>query len=172
MTAYTYQVLMTRSRNDILDRAVCNELCVNFMPKLIPQKLYDENWQVTAAKDSPLWKLDEPERGMLKEQTIITLVNDQYDSVHRHCIKHRLGKRMIETNFLMTQLELVNAGLEIAILPPFVQKQLPPGVIMRDILKIPLSVPFYAIYSPQWSVLFSPGTIPNFQGTDTFSLIQ
>ncbi|MCI8455274.1 MAG: LysR family transcriptional regulator [Lachnospiraceae bacterium] len=166
MTAYTYQVLMTRYRNDILDLAVCNELCVNFMPKLIPQKLYDEAWQVAAAKDSPLWKLDEPERGLLKEQTVITLVNDQYDSVRSHCIKHRLGKRMIETNFLITQLELVNAGLGIAILPPFVQKQLPPGVVMRDILKIPFSVPFYAMFSPPWAVLFNPSTIQNFRGDD------
>ncbi|MPN63692.1 hypothetical protein SDC9_211457 [bioreactor metagenome] len=56
---------------------------------------------------------------------------------------------MIKTNFLSTQLEMVNADLGIAILPPFVEPYLPANVQMLDMLEMPFSQKFFAMISPK-----------------------
>ena len=59
-----------------------------------------------------------------------------------------MSNRMVETNFLTTLLELVQANLGVAIVPPFVKPMLPPDVVMRDLLAVPFIQTFYAMFSP------------------------
>ena len=148
LTAYTYYVLLTRYRNKVLDVALCNDLCAAQMTEYIPYEIYDQNWMVAAAQDSPLWTLPLQDQQSLKGQSLITLVNDQYDGVRNYCYDHLISARMVETNFLTTLLELLQSGFGVAILPPFVAPMLPSNVIMRDILKIPHRQKFYAMFSP------------------------
>lgn len=148
LTSYTYYVLMTRYRNKVLDIALCNELCAAQMSDFNPVEICTSNWKVAAAQDSELWTLTEQQQHHLEGQNIITLVNDQFDSVRKHCYETLESPRMIETNFLTTLLELVQAGLGVAILPPFVESYLPPNVVMKDILEVPFAQKFYAMVSP------------------------
>lgn len=55
---------------------------------------------------------------------------------------------MIETNFLTTLIELVQSGVGVAILPSFVKNYLPPTIIFRNILNIPVQQAFYGMVSP------------------------
>lgn len=148
LTAYTYHVLLTRYRNKVLDVALCNDLCAAQMTEYLPYEIYDENWLVAAAQDSPFWSLPLQDQQALKGQSLITLVNDQYDGVRKYCYDHLINPNMVETNFLTTLMELLQSGFGVAVLPPFVAPMLPPNVIMRDILKIPHHQKFYAMLSP------------------------
>lgn len=147
LTTYTYYVLMTRYRNKVLDMALCNEPCAAQMADFTPIEICSGSWKVAAAKNSSLWTTPETQR-TLSRQNIITLVNDQFDSVRKYCYETLESPRMIETNFLNTQLEMINADMGVAILPPFVEPYLPANVIMKDILEVPFIQKFYAMVSP------------------------
>ena len=148
LSSYTYQVLLTRYRNKVLDLALCSDLCAASMNEYTAHELCRVNWRVAAAAGSPLWSLSHEQQQSLAGQTLITLVNDQYDGVRRYCYDRFISLRMVETNFLTTMLELLQAGIGVAILPPFVEAILPPGVVMRDILDVPHTQKFYAMFSP------------------------
>lgn len=145
LTAYTYYVLMTRYRNNVLDLALCSESCAAQMTDYTPVEICSGNWKVAAARDSRLWTLA---GHSIENEMIITLVDDQYDHVRKYCYEVFEKPRMIETNFLTTLLEMVEAGLGAAILPPFIEPYLPKGVVMKDILEIPFSDKFYAMVAP------------------------
>lgn len=148
LTTYTYYVLMTRYRNKVLDMALCNELCAAQMADFTPLEVCCGNWKVAAAKNNRLWTLPGTCQ-TLSGQNIITLVNDQFDSVRKYCYETLESPRMIETNFLSTQLEMVNANLGVAILPPFVEPYLPDNVRMLDVLEVPFAQKFFAMISPK-----------------------
>lgn len=148
LSSYTYQVLLTRYRNKVVDLALCNDLCAASMNEYSAHELCQVNWRVAAAANSPLWSLPHEQQQSLAGQTLITLVNDQYDGVRRYCYDRFIALRMVETNFLTTMLEQIQAGIGVAILPPFVEAILPPGVVMRNILDVPHTQTFYAMFSP------------------------
>ena len=83
-----------------------------------------------------------------REQYLIAL-NDRFDGVRKYCLSHFMCGQILESNFLTTCLELVQANLGVAILPPFVRPFLPPGVLMRDLLEGPYIQLFYAMFSPE-----------------------
>lgn len=145
LTAYTYYVLMTRYRNKVLDLALCSDPCASQMIDFTPIEICGGNWKVAAAKDCKLWTLA---RHSIERETIITLVDDQYDNIRKYCYEVFEKPRMIETNFLTTLFEMVEAGLGVAILPPFIEPYLPTGVVMKDILEVPFSNKFYAMVAP------------------------
>lgn len=151
LSGYTYHVLLTRYRNKVLDLALCNDLCAASMTEYTAHELCQVNWHVAASVNSPLWSLSHEQQQSLAGQTLITLVNDQYDGVRRYCYDRFISMRMVETNFLSTMLEQLQAGMGVAILPPFVAGMLPPGVVMRDILDVPHTQKFYAMLSPSLS---------------------
>jgi len=151
LTTYTYYVLMTRYRNKVLDMAFCNELCAAQMTDFKAIEVYRDNWLLAASKEHPIWNYDLRDPEAFADQTIITLVNDQYDAVRRYCYDHLYSPRMIETNFLSTLLEQVKAGMGISILPAFVKQDLPAEVITKDILPKPFVQSFFLMLSPDLS---------------------
>lgn len=148
VNTYTYNVLLTRYRNRVLDIALCNDLCAAHMPDYTSHEIGQFNWQIAATESSPFWQLSHREQQRLENQTLITLINDQYNGVRRYCFEGFINVHMLETNFLSTMMEQIQAGIGIALLPPFVKPMLPPGVIMRDVLDKPYSKRFYLMTSP------------------------
>lgn len=148
LTSYTYYVLMTRYRNNVLDLILCNEACAMQMTDLKSVEIYNRNWQVAAAKNSHFWSLAPEDQGILKGQTLITLVNDSFDSVNEYFHGSCKGSSTLETNFLTTLFELVQADIGVAILPPFVRQALPEGIVMKDLLSLPFYQRFFALYDP------------------------
>jgi Transcriptional regulator len=149
LTTYTYQVLLTRYRNNVLDLAFCNELCAAQMTDYKAIELCRNNWLLTAAEDHPIWNCDLKDPTTFMDQTIITLMNDQYDAVCRYCCDYLYHPHMVETNFVSTLMEQVKAKLGVAILPAFIKDSLPPGVVAKDSLPQPFSQRFYLMVSPR-----------------------
>lgn len=151
LTTYTYYVLMTRYRNKVLDMAFCNELCAAQMTDFKSIEVYRGNWLLTAAKEHPIWNCNLQNPETFAHQTIITLVNDQYDAVRRYCYDSLYSPRMVETNFLSTLLAQVKAGMGISILPAFVEQDLPDGIIAKDVLPKSFVQPFFIMLSADLS---------------------
>lgn len=148
VNTYTYHVLLTRYRNRVLDIALCNDLSAAHMSDYTSHEIGQYRWQIAAAETSPFWQLSHSEQQLLQGQTLITLINDQYNGVRKYCFERFINVHMLETNFLTTLLEQVQAGIGIALLPPFAKPMLPPGVVMKDVLDDPYIKRFYAMTSP------------------------
>lgn len=149
LSTYTYPVLLTRYRNNVLDLAICNELCAMEMDSFILEPIYSSPWQVVATQEHPFWTLLSEEQKVLYKQTIITQLQNPYDPVHLFCERNATRQHiLLPTNFLDTQFEMIQANLGIALLPPFVKSSLPERTRMEDLLDPPLTSTFYAAYNP------------------------
>ena len=148
VNTYTYHVLLTRYRNGVLDMALCNDLSAAHMTHYNSHEIGQFHWQVAATEDSPFWQLPPCQQQVLHGQTLITLINDQFNGVRDYCFRRFINIQMLETNFLTTMLEQVQAGIGIALLPPFARPMLPPGVVMKDVLQDPYAKRIFAMVSP------------------------
>ncbi len=149
VTMYTYFVLLTRYRNNVLDLALCNAQAAAQMSDFHAVEIYNQNWIVAAAAEHPIWQCDPTSPELFDGRRIITLVDDQYNVLRGYCDRHFPNCRLVETNFLPALFEQVSSGMGIAILPPFVTQHLPQGVIAKDILKVPFAQHFYLMINPR-----------------------
>lgn len=148
LNTYTYYVLLTRYRNNVLDICICNEESAKQMPNFSTIELYNQPWYVAASSESSFWSLSRDQQSSLSGFPVITQVSNEFESVRSYCLTNNLlHGGFFETNFLSTQLELLQSGLGIAILPPFIKNSLPPGIRMENVLPIPFAPKFTLAYN-------------------------
>lgn len=148
--AYTYKILNTRYRNNSIDVGICTQQCAAAVDNLCQVPLYQEPWQVVAHVNSSLWSLPRPQQSLLQDQTIITTYSNEFEIIRPYCETHRLKHiNFSETNFLQSQLALLEAGIGVSLLPPFVKSILPDCLRMENILPVPLSPLIVLAYDPK-----------------------
>ena len=148
--SYTYKILNTRYRNNSIDVGLCTSRCASAINglKIIP--LYQEPWQIVAHVNSKLWSLPRSQQSVLQGQTIITTYSNEFEEIRPYCEKYRLkNSNFSETNFLQSQLSLLEAGIGVSLLPPFVREVLPDCLRMEDILPVPFAPLIVLAYDPK-----------------------
>lgn len=147
--SYTYKILTSRFRNKSIDLAFCTERCAKAVEGIYMVPICHEAWQVAAHENHPFWQLPRDQQSTLQNQTLLITYNNEYEESVLYCKKNRLKPmHYIETNFLQAQIPLLEAGVGIALLPPFVKSVLPADIRMEDILAAPLKPTFVFAYSP------------------------
>ncbi len=147
--SYTYKIMTSRFRNLSIDVGICTERCAKSVGDLDMFPIYCEPWKVVCRKDSSFRNLSSENQQQLAKQTFVTGYLNEYEETQSYCLSHRLEQVTYnETNFLQTQLMLIEAGIGIALMPPFVSDILPPDLIMEDALTQPPSPRFVLAYKP------------------------
>lgn len=148
--SYTYKIMSSRFRNNSMDLGFCTRRCAQTVEGLITVPIYQEPWQVVASKDHDFWQLPGSQQGVLLNQTLLVSYRNEYEEISIYCKNQHLQIiNFFECNFLQSQIPLLQAGIGITLLPPFVKPYLPPDLRMEDVLSVPLSPAFVMAYSPQ-----------------------
>jgi len=122
--------------------------------RLRAQPLYREPWLVAARADHPYWALSPADRGILRDQTVILDGQQQIrgqdpfsDQVSQYCSEYCLSHRgFLVANFLQDQITMLQSGLGVALLPPFIAGFLPPEIRLSDELTAPFDPEYALVY--------------------------
>lgn len=151
-STYTYRRMAARFRNSALDIGFCCNTCADTVLEAKKIEIYKKPWLVCAAENSPFWQLSRQDRAMLKDQTVISIFGDRYDTVFRYCAENPMKhKDFYFTNATISLWALVQSGIGVAILPPFMQEMMKTGVRFEDVLERPLEIGFSVVYSDKKS---------------------
>ncbi len=130
----------------------CCNTCADTVLEAKKIEIYKKPWLVCAAENSPFWQLSRQDRAMLKDQTVISIFGDRYDTVFRYCAENPMKhKDFYFTNATISLWALVQSGIGVAILPPFMQEMMKTGVRFEDVLERPLETGFSVVYSDKKS---------------------
>lgn len=116
--------------------------------------LYQAPWLVAARADHPYWAMSPADRGVLRGQTVLldaqqqTRAEELYsDPVSQYCSEYCLSNRdFLEGNFLPDQIMMLQAGLGVALVPPFAADSMPPEIRLSDELTTPFAPEFSLVY--------------------------
>ncbi|MDO4324790.1 MAG: LysR family transcriptional regulator [bacterium] len=148
--SYTYKILTSRFRNNSIDIGICTERCAKAVEGLVTVSIYQQPWQVVASREHDFWQLPHLKQETLFNQTILTTYLNEFDEISLYCKKQNLKPlNFYECNFYQSQLPLLQAGIGITLLPPFVKPFLPADLRMEDVLSVPLAPAFVLAYTPQ-----------------------
>ena len=146
---YSYSTLVAHARCGVVDLAFGTSLCANACANLEHVVLFKDKWFVAAAKDNIFWSMSPEDQAILKDQVVITTLNNEYEPVRPYCINYCLPvKAFTYSNSFISQLPLLLSNLGIALLPSYLKSYLPSSLRFEDVLAEPLYMDFTAIYNP------------------------
>jgi DNA-binding transcriptional LysR family regulator len=116
--------------------------------------LYRAPWLVAARADHPYWAMSPADRGILQGQTVILDMQQQSDGrvlfsdpVSQYCTDYCLSHRdFLEAGFMQDQIAMLQAGLGVALLPPYAADMLPPEIRLSDELTTPFAPELALVY--------------------------
>ncbi len=147
--SFTYRILGSRFENKSIDFCFAPKRLVEIVPDLEWEIIYDRPWQVAARADNPFWSLSPEDQGRLRKQKVITTYDNVFEPIHAYCRSRGLSDvNFEETNFLDGILAALQTNSCITLLPPFLKSILPANIVMKDVLKTPMTEPFVACFSP------------------------
>lgn len=148
--SYTYKILSTRYRNNSIDVGLCTERCARAVDGLQILPVYQKPWQVVASADSSFWELPRSQQSILYNQVIVTSYSNEFEEIRPYCEKQRLQHlNFSEANFLHAQFPLLQAGIGVSLMPPFVKDTLPADLRMEDLLIVPFAPTIVLAYDPK-----------------------
>lgn len=148
---YGYSRMASNFRKGTLDVGFCCDLCADSIPEMKRIPIHSGDWMVTASKDHPFWQMNEEDRATLKNQTIISVLGDEFDAVHLHLLGDNSGfrhKNFIFTNAFVSAVALIDSGCGIGIFPAYLK--LPLNLLrMEPMLYHPIRTGFSCVYNPK-----------------------
>lgn len=148
--SYTYKILSTRYRNNSIDVGLCTERCAHAVSGLDILPIYREPWQVVAHASSDFWNLPPEKQRLFENQIVITSYSNEFEEIRSYCENQRMKHvTFSEANFLQAQIPLLQAGIGISLMPPFVREYLPPELRMEDLLAVPFAPLFVLASDPK-----------------------
>ena len=142
---YTHKRLVSHLRTGTVDVGICTDLCVNNIKDVSRVSLGSTDSVITAHKDHDYWNLPEPERKALKNQTVITFYENEYEPTRPYCIKNNMQhSNFLHSNYFPTYLSLLISKMGIAIIPEFIKHAMPPSMKYECLTGTPLRQEFFA----------------------------
>lgn len=148
---YGYSRMASNFRKGTLDVGFCHDLCADSIPEMKRIPIHSGDWMVTASKDHPFWQMSEADRAVLKDQTVISVLGDEFDMVHRHLLGDNSGfqhKNCIFTNAFISTVTLISSGCGIGIFPNYFKPALQ-TLRMEPMLYHPIRTGFSCVYNPK-----------------------
>ena len=148
---YGYSRMASNFRKGTLDVGFCCDLCADSIAEMKRIPIHSGNWMIAAAKDHPFWQMGEEDRATLKNQTIISVLGDEFDAVYRHLLGDNSGFRhrnFLFTNAFVSAVALIGSGCGIGIFPNYFKPALQ-TLRMEPMLYHPLQVGFSCVYNPK-----------------------
>lgn len=148
-TLYTHKRMASHFRSSTFDVGVCSKICTDAVSGLVTQPIGTFNLHAVARADSDFWEMSACDRSVLKNQTIITLYENEYEPVRPYCTKNNMQTAAFTySNMFHPQIAMVRANMGIAFVPEFYKNELPPDLRMENVLENPCSMDFVAAYNP------------------------
>ena len=125
-------------------------------PNLVQHPLCSPQWQVAARFDHPYWQMSAADRSVLRDQVVIinaeALSGSKVNTMEvtsQYCVNYGLPfRQFLRANFQQDLDLMLQSGMGVAILPPFMAKHLPPEIRMSDELAVPYAPEYVLIHRP------------------------
>lgn len=148
---YGYSSMVSYISTNIVDIAIVLDTCLDSVEKkLARQLLYEDIWVVAAHKDSQFWRMSARDRAELRDQVIITMVNNEFEPIRPFCAERDIKDVMFTyTNSFEPTITMLQADAGITLLPQSLRKYVSEDIRMENVFSVPMKKSFYAVYNPQ-----------------------
>lgn len=119
---FSYGILPFRFNRGFVDVAFATSSCAEAFSPVQLQTAAPADWVVAASISHPYWQLPPERQSRLDGQNLIVLEDDFNEDYRIQCAQRGFTIRSFtETNFLASQMLMVEAGVGVAMLPGFLE---------------------------------------------------
>jgi DNA-binding transcriptional LysR family regulator len=141
---FTHKRLASHLRSGTLDVGICSELCIANIRNLYAKSLGFSRFEAAAHRNHEFWLLTENDRVSFKDQTMITLFENEYEPVRSYCVSH--NKQQIyftHGNYFPVLAAMVRAKMGISLMPYFSKDFVGSDIRFDNLLAPPLVQQFF-----------------------------
>lgn len=146
---YGYSSIVSYVSTNVVDIAVVLDTCLDSMErKLTKRPLYEDIWVAAAHKDSPFWQMSAEDKAKLKNQMVITMVNNEFEPIRPFCFNRGMTDiTFTYTNSFEPTIALLMANAGLTLLPQSLRPCVPDVIRMENVFAEPMKHTFYAVYN-------------------------
>lgn len=150
---YTYQRMNSHLRSGTIDVGICSDVTVKNIIDIQFVPLGSSSFNIAASKSHPFWEMSDKDRALLKDQTVITFYENDFEIIRPYCIKNNMKHRgFTHSNFFSTYISMLRAELGISLIPRFVKDYIYPEVAFEELSNPPLSQVFCVARKPSSTI--------------------
>lgn len=146
---YGYSSLVSYVATNTVDVGIMLDTCLNALDKkLVCRPLYKDTWLVAAHKESQFWQMSAEDRAGLRDQMIITMVNNEFEPIRPFCLENCFRDiTFTYTNSFEPTMTLLLADAGITLLPQSLRPHVPEEIRMENVFAEPMRRTFYVVYN-------------------------